>query len=75
MTGESAGKRSRTLANAVCGSSTNGWMPRGTGNVSNSSTKLSASASVLFIFQLVPTHSWRVFGDVMTAQLAPTQLL
>ena len=46
-------------------------MPLGTGKVSNSSMKLSASASVLFIFQLVPTHNGRLFGDVMTTQSVP----
>ena len=69
------GKRSRTRARAVYAGSTKGWMPLGTGKVTNSSTKLSASASVLFIFQLVPTHSLRVSGNVMDDSIAASQEL
>ena len=47
----------------------------GTGKVTNSSTKLSASASVLFIFQLVPIHSLRVSGNVMDDSIAASQEL
>jgi hypothetical protein len=55
---------------AVWGGNTKGWMPLGIGNANNSSMKLSASTSVLFIFQLVPIHSGRLFGEIMTAQSA-----
>ena len=53
----------------MCAGSTNAWMPLGIGNVSNLSTNLSASASVLFIFQLVPTHSGRLFGEVIMKEV------
>ena len=67
--GEPLGIRSRTLASAVWGGSTKGWTPLGIPNASSSSTKLSASASVLFIFQLVPTHRGRLFDEIMAGSI------
>jgi hypothetical protein len=49
--------------------------PAGTVNVSSSSTKLSASASVLFISQLVLIHNGRPFGGATATQSVLVHLL